>query len=136
MDKGFFAPRISGDTRFFWENAEQHKLTVQKCGKCGKMRWPTAYLCPDCLSEVTEIAELPPEGVLYSFVVMQRPFHPSVEEKLPYVVAEVDFPGGVRLVSNLVNCDPEKLSCGQKVRLQWSNANDYTRPVFVTVEEK
>lgn len=135
MDAAFFAPRVSGDTRFFWENCAEHRLTVQKCKKCGNLRWPAAYLCPECLSEETEIVELPQEGILYSFVVMQRPFHPEVADKLPYLVAEVDFPGGVRLVSNLVDCEAGELKCGQKVRFAWRDSSAYTSPVFVPVKE-
>lgn len=130
----FFAPRISGDTNFFWENCKNHKLTAQRCRKCGAMRWPAGYLCPECLSEETEIVDLPQEGILYSFVVMHRPFHPDLADKVPYIVAEVDFPGGVRLVSNLVDCAPEELKCGQKVRLAW-NDGTYTRPVFIPIKE-
>ena len=136
MYNEYFAPRISGDTRSFWENCREHRLTVQKCAKCGHLRWPASYVCPECLSEETEIVELPEEGVLYSYVVMRRPFHPAVAEKVPYIVAEVDFPGGVRLVTNLVDCEAEELKCGQRVRLVWRDGEEYVSPVFTPVKEK
>ena len=47
----FFAPRISADTKMFWEGCKEHKLEIQRCKKCGKLRWPAAFLCPDCLTD-------------------------------------------------------------------------------------
>jgi len=87
----FYSPRVTEDTRGFWNNCRKHAMTVQRCAKCGRLRWPASWLCPDCLSEAVETAALPEEGTLYSFVVMRRPFRPELEDRTPYVVAEVDF---------------------------------------------
>lgn len=130
MRTEFFAPRISADSRSFWDGCREHKLLIQKCRKCGKMRWPAAYLCPDCLSEQTEIVEHSGKGTLYSYTVFHKAFHPSLNEKTPYVVAEVDLEGGIRLVSNLVNAENRKITCGDKVKLKWQDFESYTKPVF------
>ena len=132
----FYSPRVTEDTRGFWNNCRKHALTVQRCAKCGRLRWPACWLCPDCLREAAETAALPEEGTLYSFVVMRRPFRPELEARTPYVVAEVDFEGGVRLVSNLVDCDGGELKCGQRVRLVWRDSESYTSPVFTPAGEK
>ena len=132
----FYSPRVTEDTRGFWNNCRKHALTVQRCAKCGRLRWPASWLCPDCLSEAVETAALPEEGTLYSFVVMRRPFRPELEDRTPYVVAEVDFEGGVRLVSNLVDCGGGELKCGQRVRLVWRDSESYTSPVFTPAGEK
>ena len=111
----FFEPRINADAAGFWEGCREHTLRFQRCRCCGHVRWPAAYLCPECLSSDTEMTQLPPEGVLYSYVVMHKPFHPSVADKVPYVVATVDLQDGVRILTNLVDCDPATLRCGDKV---------------------
>ncbi len=130
MQNEYFAPGISADTRFFWEGAKEHKLTAQRCKKCGKLRWPAAYLCPDCLSEETEIAELSGEGTLYSYTTFYRPFHPSLSEKLPYVVCEADLKEGIRMVSNLVGTKGDGPECGACLRVCWQDFEGYTKPVF------
>lgn len=125
----FFEPRMNADTVAFWEGCRAHELRFQRCKACGHVRWPAAYLCPECLSNETETTVLPPEGTLYSYVVMHKPFHPSVTDKVPYVVATVDLNDGVRILTNLVDCDPEKLRCGDKVVIDFADSETYSRPI-------
>jgi len=135
MGVDFFMPRVSADTKGFWDACKEHKLKFQKCSACGKLRWPAAYLCPDCLSDAFEDAELKPEGVVESFVVFQKPFHPSLEQKVPYITAAVNLQGGVRIVTNLVRCNAAEVSCGAKVRLVWSEEDGFSRPTFELIRE-
>lgn len=125
----FFEPRINADTAFFWEGCHAHELRFQRCRNCGHVRWPAAYVCPECLSSDSEITVLPKEGVLYSYVVMHKPFHPSVADKVPYVVATVDLQDGVRILTNLEGCDIQTLHCGDKVCIDFVDSETYSRPV-------
>lgn len=136
MSVEFFAPRISADTRGFWDACKEHKLTFQKCSACGKLRWPAAHLCPNCLGDAFDSAEVPAEGTVESFVVFQKPFHPSLEQKVPYITATVELEGGVRIVTNLVHCSAEEVSCGSKVRLVWSDEDGFSRPTFELIREE
>ncbi len=124
----FFAPRINQDTALFWDGCRRHKLCFQRCRHCGRARWPGSWLCPDCLSEDWEPTELAPEGVLYSYVVMEKPFHPGVADKVPYVVAAVDLADGVRILANLEG-DPAQLRCGAPVRIAFCDSEGYSRPI-------
>lgn len=127
----FFPPRISADTKAFWEGCKAHKLLLQRCRHCGKVIWPAQYLCPDCLSEDLELTEMSGRGTVYSWEVFRRAFHPAMEEKLPYVVAAVDLEEGTRMITNLVDCELGQLRCGLPVELRWCDGDEYTRPVFV-----
>ena len=131
----FFAPRISADTKMFWEGCKEHKLEIQRCKKCGKLRWPAAFLCPDCLSSEAEMQEMSGGGTLYSYVTFQKAFHSSVQDKVPYTVGVVELEGGVRIISNIVDCEPEQLACNKKVKMKWMDCEEYTKPVFELVEE-
>lgn len=125
----FFEPRINPDTAAFWEGCRAHELCFQKCSKCGKVRWPASYLCPDCLSEAHELVRLSPEGKLYSYVIMRKPFHPSLADKIPYVVATVDLKDGVRILANILDWEPDKLRCGADVLIDWHDSETYSRPI-------
>ena len=135
MGVSFFTPRISADTKEFWDACREHRLTFQKCRACGKLRWPAAHLCPNCLSEAFDNAEVSSEGTVESFVVFQKPFHPSLGQKVPYITATVNLEGGVRIVTNLVHCRPEDVSCGARVRLVWSDEDGFSRPTFELIRE-
>lgn len=129
--RSFFAPRISADTAEFWRGCTEHKLLIQRCKSCGKLRWPAGRFCDRCLSDETELCEMSGRGVVYSWEVFYKPFHPSLEDKVPYIVAEIDLEEGVRIVSNLEGCEPSEVRCGAPVELVWRDGDDYTRPVFV-----
>lgn len=125
----FFEPRISVDTAAWWEGCRAHELRFQKCSCCGKVRWPASYVCPQCSSEAFERVVLPNEGTLYSFVVMHKPFHPSLQDKVPYIVAEVDLAEGVRISANMFDVAPEQLHCGAPVEIVFSDSETYSRPI-------
>ena len=125
----FFEPRVNADTAFYWEGCRAHQLRFQRCSRCGHVRWPAFYVCPECLSSDAEITVVPGEGVLYSFVVMRKPFHPSVADKVPYVVATVDLDSGVRILANVEDCDPQTLRCGARVRIDFSDGEKFSHPI-------
>lgn len=125
----FFEPRISSDTAVFWEGCKAHQLNFQRCKECGKVRWPAGRFCPDCLSENTEIVSLPLEGELYSYVVMHKPFHPSLAEKVPYTVGLIDLKDGIRILANICDEDMDGIRCGDRVTIDWSDGETYSRPI-------
>lgn len=128
--KEYFAPRISADTAPFWDGCRQHKLLLQKCGRCGHIRWPAAYLCPQCLSEEADWTPMSGRGTLYSYIVMHKAFHPSIEENVPYIVAEIDLEEGVRILSNLEPEEGQTPHCGDRVNLDWCDGQQYSKTVF------
>ena len=54
----FFEPRISADTKAYWDGCREHKLMVQKCKVCGRLCTPQnagsdhRNHCPNCLSSL------------------------------------------------------------------------------------
>ncbi|MCI9076720.1 MAG: hypothetical protein HFH10_13200 [Dorea sp.] len=130
MKAEFFEPGISADTKGFWEGCKEHKLLIQKCDCCGRLRWPAAYICPECLSEKFSYKEMAQEATLYSYITVRKPFHPSVEEKLPYYVIDVELEGGIRMISNLVGAEGKLPKCGDRLRLKWEDYGGYSKPVY------
>ena len=89
----------------------------------------------DILIPDIEMQEMSGDGTLYSYVTFQKAFHPSVQDKVPYTVGVVELEGGVRIISNIVDCEPEQLACNKKVKMKWMDCEEYTKPVFELVEE-
>ena len=60
-------------------------------------------------------------GSVYSFTVVRHATHPAVAERLPYIVALVEFAGlpQVRLVSNVTDACVEAVRIGMPVQLWW-----------------
>ncbi len=132
--KVLFAPKMTHDERPFWEGCRGHRLLFQRCARCGKVRWPASFVCPECSAFDYDWIESAGRGRIYSYVVFRRAFHPSLEGRLPYVVASVDLDEGVRLLTNIAGCDPTDLQCGQPVQVEFYDREDgvslpFFRPV-------
>jgi uncharacterized OB-fold protein len=124
-------PKPNADTRIFWEQCKEHRLTFQKCNDCNHVRWPPALLCPQCHSVSHDGIVSPGRGTVYTFVVYHQAFHPAFKEDLPYVVAVIKLEEGPQIVSNIVGCDPVKVACDMPVELIWEDITDeFSLPKF------
>ena len=111
-------------TQPFWDGIRQHKLLVQKCASCGKLRHTPKPLCSDCLSQEYTWIPLSGQGQVYSYTVMHRAPASSFEGELPYVVALVELKEGVRMISNLVRCTPQQVRVGMPVHVVYEDVTD------------
>ena len=68
-------------------------------------------------------------GSVYSFSVVHRV--PSAEFGAPYVVALVDLDeAGVRLLTNVVGCEPAEVRIGARVEVCFESRGEEAVPVF------
>lgn len=131
MDYNKPLPVTSADTKDFWEGCREHELRMQKCSSCGQLRWPPAYLCPHCLSHGTEWIKTSGRGAIYSYIVYHIAYDPAFKHDLPYVVALVKLEEGPHLLTNIVGCDPGKISCDMAVEVIWDDINEtFSLPKF------
>jgi hypothetical protein len=57
-------------------------------------------------------------GVIYSFAVNRKGVRWYADaEAAPYIIAYVELDEGVRILTNIVGCDPASLAVGQPVKL-------------------
>ncbi len=88
--------------------------------------------CPACGSDLS-YAAVSGEGTLFTFTVAHQQFHPDVPT--PFVIALVELAEqpGLRLVANIVDCDPDALVCGMSVRVRFERHDRSGEPLFVPV---
>lgn len=123
------------ESKPFWANLKEHKLTVQRCNSCGKyFHFPPQALCPHCLSSEYEWTPVSGKGTVYSHVAYHRAWHPAYQDKIPYNVSLIDLDEGMRMVSNVVECAPEKVEAGMRVEVVYEDHEDYTLPKFRPVK--
>ena len=67
-------------------------------------------ICPFCFSDKTEWIEASGKGTIYSYSVMRR-------APVPYAIAYVTLDEGLTMMTNIVDCDLDKLKCGQAVKV-------------------
>ena len=104
------APQPSPDTKPFWEAAAKGTLLLKKCRACSEVHYYPRPHCPMCGSDATEWQPAAGGGTIYSFSVMRR-------AEVPYAIAYVTLDEGITMMTNLVDCDFDRLRIGQRVRL-------------------
>lgn len=127
-------PAPDVDSRPFWEGCRDHELRAQRCGQCGRFRWPPQSFCPECYSWELEWAKLGETGTVYSFVVVHYVSVEAFREDVPYVVAHITLDGTadrVRLTSNVIGCPWEEVRVGMPVRVVFEDVTpEVTLPKF------
>jgi uncharacterized OB-fold protein/acyl dehydratase len=122
-------PAVSDDTRFFWDGVERGELLIQRCTACGELRHPPRPMCPTCRSLDWDTVHASGRGNVHSFVVPHHPRLDAFPER--YVVALVDLEEGTRLVTNLIDVEPEDVRIGMPVELAITEVDDErTLPLF------
>ncbi len=115
----------------FWQAAAEHRLVVQRCTACEHTRLPPAPVCPECRSADSDFMEVSGRGEVYTYTIVHRPI--AAGQKLPYVVAVIalEDAGGVRIISNLVDVNPDEVEIGLPVDLVWEDMSaDLAIPRF------
>jgi uncharacterized OB-fold protein len=108
-------PRIGRDTRFFWDGLDAGELRIQKCARCGRLEHPPCVRCPGCGSDDLGYEVASGRATLHSFVEPVHPSSPGFEARL--VVGLVDLEEGTRLVTNVVDVEPERVRIGMPLEL-------------------
>lgn len=124
-------PKVNSDNRPFWNGCRGHELRFQKCGTCGRVRWPPSGICPACHSDSTGWIVSGGRGRVFSFAVYRTAFHPGFQDAVPYVVALVELDEGPLMISNIIDCTPEDVTCDMTVEVTWEDiSEEFSLPKF------
>ncbi len=116
---------IDDDNRPFWDAVERHELLLQRCSACDRFLQPPRPMCPRCRSmETLEWVPSEGRGEVYSYVnfTTDRMAYPAM--KMPYSVVLVELEEGVRLVSNMLDCEPDEVRIGMPVEVAFDDISD------------
>jgi uncharacterized OB-fold protein len=103
--------------RHWREIPRRYRLEAGKCTKCGKVFFPPRLICDECRSRDFETIRLPEDGEILTYTVIRTP--PSgFEDEAPYAVGIVKL-GDAQLLTQIVDCDFDKLEIGGKVRVEF-----------------
>jgi uncharacterized OB-fold protein len=89
--------------------------------------------CTSCQSDELRFEEVSGHGTIYSYAIFVQSFMPSYEA--PYTIALVDLDDcpGVRMMTNIVQTDPENLQIGMPVQVVFEARGDWVIPQFTPV---
>lgn len=107
-----FAPPVTPETKPFWDATAEGRLVLPKCRACATVIWYPRTICPKCHSMDVDWVEASGRGTVYSFTVVRRGGYAGGND---YVLAYVELAEGPRMMTNIVECDPDQVACGQAV---------------------
>lgn len=104
--------------RFWRENPARYNFIGVRCTSCERVFFPPRTICPVChrksLGKMTP-AKLKGEGTVYSFTEVHEA-HEDFEMQKPYIIALIDLDEGVRVTGQLIDCEPDQVAIGIRVR--------------------
>lgn len=97
----------------FYEYLREGRLTATRCKQCGSVPWPPRTVCPGCYSDDLEWIDLPKRARLYAFTTQWGGVPTGFD--VPLMMGLLDFEGGLRMLSRIVDAKPEELEIGGEV---------------------
>lgn len=106
----------------WWDATRDRRLTVQRCRTCGAHQHHPRPLCTTCGGRDLTFVDAVGTGTVHSFTVVHRA--PVADREVPYVVGIVSLDEGPRLMTELVDVDPDDVRCDQPVVVRWRALDD------------
>lgn len=123
-------PRLDADNEFFWTSGEDGKLRFLRCTTCGYFVHPPTPMCPRCLTKSLAPEAVSGRATVATFTVNHQQWMPTFDG--PYVIAivEIEEQPSVRLMTNIVDCDPDAVHIGMPVEVVFEHNDDVWLPLF------
>lgn len=120
-DRKIASPEPTVGSEAYWEGARNGKLLLRHCTSCNKVHHYPRALCPYCFSDKLDWREASGKGKVYTYSVMRR-------APEPYVIAYVTLDEGISMMTNIVDCDLDKVRIDQPVKVVFK-PSDNGQPV-------
>ncbi|GAA2401693.1 OB-fold domain-containing protein [Actinomadura vinacea] len=129
-------PLITPETEFFWTSGADGRLRFQECESCTALIHPPQPVCRHCRGDGLRVRAVSGHATLVGFTVNHRFGMPGLPA--PYVVAQVAIEEDprVRLTTNVVECDPERLELGMRMEVVFEHVEDVWLPLFRPAPER
>ena len=120
------------DSYEFWEGAKKNKLLIQQSTISKKYFLYSRAFSGVAADESFEWVEASGKGTIYSFTISHiaggSEFYLN---KTPYIIGSILLEEGVRLMSNIVDCDHSEVEIGRKVKVVFKKLeNEIVFPCF------
>lgn len=112
--QGVPLPQADNVSAPFWAGAAEGKVLYQECPACGHRQFYPRAMCTQCAA-TPEWKEASGKGTVHTFTVIRQNWANPFREQLPYVVAMVELDEGVRMMSNITDCDADAVHIGMAV---------------------
>jgi uncharacterized protein len=123
----------SPDAVPFWDAAARHELALPWCNRCAQHFFYPRTACPVCGSRDLDWRAASGRGRIHTFCIQHHSRVPGLAEATPFVTVIVELEEGPRMMSILVDVDPnpETVRCELPVQVAFLDLDDgVSLPVF------
>lgn len=117
ITSGFWdGPVPNGEAHYgdFFEAAGQGRLLVQECPSCGHRQFYPRAICTAC-GATPGWLQCGGTGTVYTFTVVRQYGGTPFADQLPYVLAMIDLPEGVRMLGAITDVEADAVEIGLPV---------------------
>jgi uncharacterized OB-fold protein len=102
--------------RYHREIPQRYRLEAGKCSTCQHVAFPPRPVCPKCKGRSFETVRLSEEGKIVTFTIV-RVASEKFSKQTPYAVGIVELQEGIRITTQIVDAELDKIEVGQHVKL-------------------
>jgi acetyl-CoA acetyltransferase/uncharacterized OB-fold protein len=132
MREGFTRPLpvVDDQSAVYWQAGADGVLRFSKCNDCGALLHPPQPVCRYCRSDDIGVEAVSGRAIVMGFSVNHQLWDPRFPP--PYIVATVavEEDPRVRVITNLVDVDPDEVEVGMRVRARFEHLEDVWVPLF------
>lgn len=123
-------PAITDLNRDYFEGCALGELRLRRCLRCdARFRFAHSW-CPRCWSADLGWDRAGGQGRVSHFSIVHQAPYEAFEDDAPYVIALVDLDEGVRMMTNIIGCDPRQVYVGMDVQVHFEPRGAVTLPMF------
>ncbi len=117
-------PEMNDISKPYWDAAQREEFLLQRNKKTGNYFFIPRELASDDFSPDLEWVKASGKGEIVTFSIAKSPLFESYATELPYVVAIIKLSEGPQMMSNIINCNPEDVHVGMKVKVTFEERKD------------
>ena len=122
-------PHPTSTEQPFYDACARRELKLQHCQSCGHVLFYPRTHCDACQSERLFWQSASGAGNIATYTVVRRGV--SADFEAPYIIALIDLAEGPRMMSQIIDADPDRLAVGLAVTVDFAAwSEDITLPVF------
>jgi hypothetical protein len=128
-------PEFRPETKPFWEACKRHELVLPRSRTTNEFFfYPRAVSPGEDMSQDIEWVKASGRAKVWTYAIHHMGPTKAYQGEPPYVVALVETQEGVKMMTNIVGCDPNEVRIGMEVEVVFDDVTpEVTLPKFKPV---
>jgi uncharacterized protein len=123
-------PVVDGENEFFWTAGADGELRFIRCSECGYWLHPPSPVCPECGSTEVRPQATSGRGTVHMLSVNYYAWFARPTPPYAIAIVQLDEQADLHLTTRLVNCEPESVRIGDRVKVVFEQWGDVWLPLF------